>query len=308
MPFVFRQVKSMSANYQIESKFFYLESRTSISYLITSRKRLRTLIKAFQADIVHAHYGSVNGLFAAFSSSKPLIITYHGSDLNKTSSDGVLNDFMSRVFSNLAALFACGIIVVSEKMRNRLWWRKRKAKVIPIGTDTAEFFPMTKAEAVNQLPKTYNFTFPTVVFNANNPQIKRLDLAEKAIQMLRTEYPQAYLFKMEGDVPAHKIPLILNAADALLLCSDNEGSPTIIKEAMACNLPIVTTDVGDVKDRIKGVYEATIVAQNEKEICNGLSNILKLEKQQRNGREILLANKLDGTSLQEQILKIYQDC
>jgi len=308
MPFVFRQIKLMAANHPIEYKVFYLESRSSISYLLAARKRLRALIKDFQADVVHAHYGSVNGLFAALSTTKPLVITYHGSDLNKTPSDGILSDFMARAFSNITALYSARIIVVSEKLRNRLWWKKNKAEVIPMGTDTAEFFPMAKQEAIKGLPNTYQFPYPTIVFNANNPKIKRLDLAEKAIELLKAEYPQAHLFKMSGDVPAEKIPLVLNASDALLLCSDKEGSPTIIKEAMACNLPIVSTDVGDVKDRISGVYEASIVVQNEKGICRGLSKILKLEKQKYNGREVLLAKKLDEASLQDKVFKIYKDC
>src|SRR5690606_12582973 len=106
-----------------------------------------------------------------------------------------------------------------------------------------------------------------IAFNANHPKIKRLDLAEKAIESLRIEYPQASLFKMHGDVPAGKVPFVLNAVDGVLLCSDNEGSPTIIKEAMACNLPIVSTDVGDVKERIAGVKEAIMVEQNADSIC-----------------------------------------
>ena len=306
MPFAIRQIRSMAAKYPLETEIFYLENRTSLRYLIEARKRLKARVKSFDADLVHAHYGSVNALFTALSVSKPFVITFHGSDLNKTPSDGLIADFMARTFSNIAALFAKKTIVVSEKLRKKLWWRREYATVIPIGTDTAEFFPFSREKAVEIFPEGSKFEFPTIVFNANNPQINRLDLAQNAVKLLKRDFPKTLLFTLDGNVPPDKMPAVLNAADAVLLCSDSEGSPTIIKEAMACNVPIVSTDVGDVKERIAGVEESVLVEQNAEAICIGLKTVLSRPEHNRNGRSILLAKGLDEDTLQESIYTLYQ--
>jgi glycosyltransferase involved in cell wall biosynthesis len=306
LPFATRQIKSMAAKYSIEPKIFYLESRTSPTYLLKAFFRLKKQIRLFDADLVHAHYGSVNALFSALSSSVPLVITYHGSDLNITITDGRLGDFFARLFSNVAALFSTKIIIVSENLRNRLWWNSKKAAVIPIGTDTEEFFPFEPK--TNELPEAFSYSYPTIVFNANNPKIKRLDLAEKAVEELKKDYPEAQLFIMRGNIPPTSIPAILNVSDIVLLCSDSEGSPTIIKEAMACNTSIVSTDVGDVKERVAGVYEARIVKQTALDISKGFSEVLDLDSSKVNGREILLKKGLDEASLQAGIYKLYKGC
>lgn len=306
MPYAKRQIADIERKFNVEVKIFYLESRTSVPYLIGAYRRVRRIIRQFAPDICHAHYGSVNGLFTVMACPKPVMITYHGSDLNKTPTDGVIADFLARLFSNLASLFAARVVLVSEKLKTGLWWRSRNVHIIPIGTNTAEFLPIDKNIAKEKLADEFTFTFPTIVFNANQPKIKRLDIAEKAISHLQKDYPKAQLMKLSGAIDPKKIPLILNAADMLLLCSDNEGSPTIIKEAMACNLPIVATDVGDVSERIKNVNEAIIVEQNSKAIYEGCKQVLNsTSTNTKNGRQEIFNQQLDEASLQKLILKIY---
>lgn len=305
MPFSRRQIDLLEKDFHVEAKIFYLENRSSFSYLLKAAKDFKKVLNDFNPDICHPHYGSVNSLFVALFSTKPIIITFHGSDLNKTPSDGIISDFIARLFSNLSALRAKSIIVVSEQLKKQLWWKQKNANVIPIGTNIKEFYPIDKEIAIKELNEQR--PFPSIVFNANNPIIKRLDLAEEAIELVKKDYPHANLYKLGGDVDPKKIKYILNATDMLLLCSDREGSPTIIKEAMACNQRIVSTDVGDVKIRIELVNEALIVKQTPASIAKGIISLIEKKDLIFNGREELLRQELDEHTLESKIYSIYKN-
>jgi glycosyltransferase involved in cell wall biosynthesis len=92
---------------------------------------------------------------------------------------------------------------------------------------------------------------------------KRLDLAYATYEVLRQRRDDTDL-RVVTKMPHEAIPNYLNAADVLLLTSDHEGSPVVIKEAMACNLPIVSTNVGDVSEVIGGV-EGCFLAEHTAE-------------------------------------------
>src|SRR4029079_13851520 len=89
------------------------------------------------------------------------------------------------------------------------------------------------------------------------------------------------------------MPLYYRAADALLCASLSEGSPNVVKEALACNLPVVSTPVGDVPERLKGVYPSAVVARDAHSIGEALVQIL-LERRRSNGREHVASLDLDS--------------
>jgi glycosyltransferase involved in cell wall biosynthesis len=96
-------------------------------------------------------------------------------------------------------------------------------------------------------------------------------------------------------VPHERVPWYMNAANAMLLTSTREGSPNTVKEALACNLPVVTTDVGDTAQRVEGVTHST--ASNDDEVLvDALVAVLR-SGERSNGREAVadlqLANQLD---------------
>ncbi|MCB0767608.1 MAG: glycosyltransferase, partial [Flavobacteriales bacterium] len=110
MPFARRQGRWIAVETGAAVETFFLSERTSISGLWRARRRFRKQVRAFRPDIVHAHYGTITGLFTVLVSPVPVVITFHGSDLNPTPTDGRLRDLMGRLFSQLAAFFAAGII------------------------------------------------------------------------------------------------------------------------------------------------------------------------------------------------------
>lgn len=295
-PFARRQAEAFRNDHGAHVTVFHLESRTSLWRLWRERVRFKRLLRDERPDVVHAHYGSVSALFTVLSSSVPVVVNFHGSDLNRTPQDGWLRDLMGRVFSQFAAFFSAGIICVSEPLRQRLWWRNEEAVVLPMGVDPRTFKPLPRNECRAALG--WDPMERVVLFNANNPQIKRLDIAEAVLARLRRKDPHVRLEVLRGSVHPDKVPVLMNACDALLLCSDMEGSPTMVKEAMACGLPVVSSDVGDVRERTLGAYPGAITAQEPEALASALEEVLRTAKRS-NGPELLKANNIDARVLDE---------
>jgi len=114
---------------------FHLENRTSPFALLRSRSRLRRMLRLQRPDVVHVHFGSVAALWTVFSSPLPVVVTFMGSDLDRSGVSGVARPFVGGMFSQLAAFFAAGIICTDEHLGERLWWRTTEASVIPLNGD-----------------------------------------------------------------------------------------------------------------------------------------------------------------------------
>ena len=116
-----------------------------------------------------------------------------------------------------------------------------------------------------------------VFFNlGDRPAGKRLALAESAIAYARRTISDIELVPV-SNVDPNQIPDFMNACNCLLLTSDFEGSPTVVKEALACNLPVITVDVGDVRDLLSGVEPSRIVADRVEALGDALIEVLRLD-------------------------------
>lgn len=304
MIFSRRQINSLT-DLGIEGKVFYLRSRTNPLTVLSEMKRLKELLHSYKPDIVHSHYGSITGLVVAISTKLPIVITFQGSDLNKTPTDGLIRDFIGRKASALSASKAKSIICVSSRLKQNLSLKNKiKTQIIPFGINTSLFQPRDKIQTRRELG--WDLDEKVVLFNANNPKIKRLDLALEIIEKIKSQVPLSRLEILRGDIPPDRVPLLLNAADALLLCSNSEGSPMIIKEAMACNLPIVSNDVGDVSERISKVSGCYIVEQNSHIMANTLALCLTSGKLS-NGRKILENDKLSEEEISFKVINLYKE-
>jgi glycosyltransferase involved in cell wall biosynthesis len=133
-----------------------------------------------------------------------------------------------------------------------------KVRVIPSGIDLDRFKPMDPLVCKQKLGWSAR-SFHVLFASSNGDPVKRPELAKAAVaQLSRPDYPAEFHF-ISG-IPTAKVPLWLNAGDALLMTSLHEGSPNIVKEAMACGLPVVSVEVGDVAERIEGI-EGCYLAQ-----------------------------------------------
>jgi glycosyltransferase involved in cell wall biosynthesis len=301
--FVFarRQVASLQ-DLGVAVQPFFLGSRQSPAALVAEWKRFRRAVREFDPDFVHAHYGTMTAFFCAVTTDRPLFITFHGSDLNPVPSIPGWRSFTGRLLSQLAALRAAQIVCVSGALRDRLWWRRDRATVIPMGVDLSCFVPVPLVEARRTLG--WSADERVVLFNAGrHPAVKRLDLARAAVAAAADLGGPIRFVVADGAAPPGSMPTLMSAADCLLITSDYEGSPTIVKEALACNLPIVSVAVGDVRDRLKGVEPSRIVSRDPVDIGRALAEVLAI-RSRSNGRASV--RDLDGTKIALRLLAAYQ--
>jgi glycosyltransferase involved in cell wall biosynthesis len=272
MIFAKKQVEAIRECH-ISAETFALASRTSIGRLGGEIQRFRQRIAGFRPDLVHAQYGTMTAFFSSVSTQLPLVITFRGSDLNPYTDGSRGRALAGHWLSQVAAARAARIICVSEQLKRRLWMGRGRAVVLPSGVDTQLFFPRPRAEARQDLG--WGTTDPIVVFNAGaRPAGKRLDLARAGVLKAERLCGAVRFIVLDGTVPQAKVATMLSAADALVVTSDWEGSPTIVQEALACNLPVVSVDVGDVRERLTGIVPSQIVERNAESIGTALAAIL----------------------------------
>lgn len=280
---------------------FFLASRTSPFVLAKEWLRLRRKIQTFKPDLVHAQFGTMTAFLCAIAKKSPLVVTYQGTDLNRSYSISRMRSGAGRFLSRIAALRANQIICVSEELKRRLWCGRGRTTVVPSGVDTTIFYARSREEARTELG--WEQEERVVLFNAGwHPRHKRLDLAQSAIDVASSITGEIRVVLLDGYVEPRAIPLMMNGADCLLLTSENEGSPNIVKEALACNLPVVSVDVGDVRERLDGVRPSEIVAREPNAIAQGVSRILR-RSERSNGS--LFAQEFSLDRIAVRILAIY---
>jgi teichuronic acid biosynthesis glycosyltransferase TuaC len=301
MIFAKKQVEAIR-ECNISAETFSLASRTSIGRLSGEIRRFRQRIARFQPQIVHAQYGTMTAFFSSVSTRLPLVITFRGSDLNPYTGGSRMRALAGHWLSRAAAARAARIICVSEQLKRRLWIGRERAIVLPSGVDTRLFFPRPRAEARAELG--WNNTQSIVVFNAGAwPVAKRLDLARAGMSKAETICGAIRFVVLDGTIPQATVATMLNAADALVMTSDWEGSPTIVQEALACNLPVVSVDVGDVRERLMGVVPSQIVERDAGSIGRALAAILA-RPVRSNGCTVV--DKISQTHIARRTVAVYR--
>jgi len=285
-PFIYEQTKSLEL-LDVEIELFLIKGKGILGYL-KNIKKLRNVLNSKNFDIIHAHNGP-SGFIATFQRRVPVIITFHGSDINLR----YLN-----VISSFAVLFSKWNIFVSQKLYDKIYLKtSARYSIIPCGINMDVFSPFDKTIARNKLG--LSTTGKYILFGAafNNP-IKNYALTKKALELSGVNSEVIELKNKSRE----EVCYLLNACDVLLLTSKSEGSPQVIKEAMACNCPIIATNVGTVKEIIGEARNCYITDFNPKNIAEKLITILTT-----GGRADGQANikEYDNLLIANQILKVY---
>ena len=288
-PFIVEQVETLEKQ-GCTIDFFGLQGKGLRGYL-RNLPLLKQKIKEFRPDIIHAHYG-LSGLFANLQRLVPVVTTYHGSDIN---------DKKVLRFSKFAIRLSAWNVFVSRKTME-IVGPKKKYNVLPCGIDLSDSQLTEKVEARRKMNLQANGKY--ILFaGAFDVEVKNAPLAKEAVALLQDD--QTELLELKG-YTREEVTLLMCAADAFLLTSFMEGSPQVIKEAMACGCPIVSVDVGDVRERMAGVEGCYVANTREpEELANLLRRALSFEGRTK-GHDKIVADGIDNRQVAKQLIEIYE--
>jgi glycosyltransferase involved in cell wall biosynthesis len=271
------------------------------SYLRAAGSILAMNFRRRRYDLVHAHTGH-SGVLACLQARVPVVCSYVGYDLDRIGEREAPRRRIERLIFRLTSVLIAVPVVKSERARTRLPRRARaRAAVLPNGVDREAFHPMERTDARRRLGWGDE---PVILFAADPTRwVKRFALAERASAEAKKRVPSARLVVCNG-VPRAEVPLWMNAADALLLTSLSEGSPNVVKEAMACNLPVVSVDVGDVAEVVDGARNCHVCPPEPGALSEALVRVLTRATERSDGRE--RTRHLTERAIAQRLLQIYE--
>ncbi|NOR46110.1 MAG: glycosyltransferase, partial [Candidatus Delongbacteria bacterium] len=254
--------------------------------------KIRKIAKDY--DLVHCHHiFSAMVYFLSFS-KKPFILSLLG-DINqrKRKLDKILLKFI-KVFSKK--------VIHKNEIKTK---KDLKMFYCPNGVNLNSFKPMNKISCKEKLGLSTDKKYALFVSAAGKGNsIKRYDKFEEVIKTLNKESIGIEPIILAG-IERSMVPFYYNSSDIMILTSDHEGSPNAVKEAMACNIPVVSTDVGNVSIMMEGCNGSFVSTDNSVEnIAKLVHN--SLSSSEHNGRELLIKKELDMVSVAKRIYSLYK--
>ena len=279
----------------------YAVTRKGLLGYLRELPALKQMIRAEQPDVVHAHFG-LSGVLANLQRRVPVVTTYHGSDINVPK---ILR------FSKIAMRLSAWNIFVSQR-NVAIAKPKNKYTMLPCGVNIPQPWFEMQNQVVEQLTLNQwvhgilKKDVKHVLFaGAFDNAVKDSALAQVTINQLSSEGIQVELIELKG-YNRDQVTALMYNCHALLMTSKTEGSPQVVKEAMACGCPIVSVDVGDVAERTDGVEGCYVVpTRNPKDIADALRKAIDLEGR-TNGREKIIEMGLTNSQVAERLMAIYK--
>jgi glycosyltransferase involved in cell wall biosynthesis len=268
----------------------YFTIAPGLTGYIKSIPEIRRTVRQGRYDLIHAHY-SLSAFAASLAGSFRMVVSLMGSDVHQAR----ISRFIIRILSRLR--WAATIVKTDEM--NRIL-KLKDAVIIPNGVDTERFVPMDMSAARKHLNLPPDGKIVLFISTSGRPE-KNLPLAKEAVGLLHDDTVR---FIHVSGASNDEIPYYLNAADLLLLTSSREGGVNVIKEAMACNCPIVSTDVGDVRWVTSGTAGCYISEQRLESIADNIRKALSFAGR-TDGRGRILELGLDSPSVAGKIYEIY---
>lgn len=294
--FVKEQVEALSKYYPdlyintifingFSSKFNYLKSVFSINYHLIFNKY----------DVIHIHFG-LSGLFSLFNPflKTPIVTMLHSADTDIKKSTKMIVSL-----SKLVILRSDFIFYLNDQMKLSISKLNKNLMYLPCGIDTNFFVRESK---LNSGKLTIGFP--------GNP--KRMEKNYSLFLLIIEELKALNILvdiRIFHGLTRREVVDNLNFCDLLLMTSISEGSPQIVKEAMSCNVPVISSNVGDVSVLLDGVSNSFVVNSFEPvDFVEKIVSLNNLEKESRisNGRERVLKLGLDHSTISNKIMNVYK--
>ena len=306
---VAEQVRSLrDAGVDIDVLFF--NTRETRWRYASSIPRIATALRTGAYDLIHTHHSyTVFGVLAAkrlARSRLPLVFTNHEGEVLNAAARTLTWHPTSRLRNSVrvkryAARWSDFVIFVSRHLVDRLGFVGRYA-IIPCGVDLGKFRPLDREQCRARvgIPRgAFTIFFPADPANYR----KRFALAKDAYAIVRREEPEALLLT-GGRIDSDDMPYYYGASDVVVQTSFFEASPTVVKEALACEVPVVSTDVGDTRDMLDGIPACAVSPDDPGEIAARL--LAARGRPAAGGRARLTTQGLDLPQVARRIIGVYE--
>lgn len=288
--FIYEQVEAVKKQEpSIHFDYFFISQKGVRGYL-SCLKKLKAQLSKYPYDFIHAHVAT-SAMLANMQRRVPVLATFHGSDINLKG---------HRLLSMVVEILSKSTIYVSEGLKKQAILRGAgKANVIPCGIDFNLFVPVQKEDARRLLGLSAQKKY--IVFSSGfDNGVKNYPLAKAAIDTLLGW--DVGLIELKN-YSRQEVALLMAAVDVALMTSFTEGSPQFVKEALACNCPVVSTDVGDVRNWIENVDGCYLTTYEPADVATKLAKVLSRVKPIK-GRSTI--QELDNCLIAQKLLRVYQ--
>jgi len=307
--FVAEQVRSLRAA-NVDVKVVFFDPRESRMKYAGSLPRIMRELSSGRYDIVHTHHTYtmiIIDIARELTRARiPVVFTNHESEtldaagrMRTWHPTSLLRHSLR--LKRYAVRRADFVIFVSRQLAQVLSVGGPQ-EVIPCGVDLGKFRPLVREECRERLglpPDRAIIFFPPHPRNRR----KRFVLASQTYDVVRRLLPGALLVT-GGSIDADMMPVYYNAADVMLQTSYCEASPTVVKEALACEVPVVSVDVGDTSEIIAGVPHCWICSEDPRELASRV--LASVGHRAVGARDHLLRKQLSLEQVAQRIIRAYE--
>jgi glycosyltransferase involved in cell wall biosynthesis len=307
--FVKEQVESLKNN-GVSIDVLFINGKNNRLNYVKSIVTLMRKIRLNKYDILHAHHTYcvfiINFAKLMIGSKTPIVLTFHegevhfNNSVNNKNADFIKRLMLSNVIKKLALKMSNVVITVQQELIDKLKFNGNSI-TLPCGVDTNIFKPMNKKKCREMLGLPYNKKIIFFPASPDNNQ-KGFDILKQSVSLMNS---RNIFIQTAGNIFHEKMPFYMNAADVVVQLSIFEASPSVLKEALAVNTPVVFTDCGDTKKIVENVHGCYICNRNRNDIANKLNFALDFNGK-CNGRNKIFQNNLSLSTIALKLIEIYK--
>lgn len=294
--FVKEQVDALNEEGDVECNLFVIDGYKSKLHYLLGSLQLYIHLLFNKYDVIHAHYG-LSAMFILFNPFKKkwsnVILTLHGGDILSEQGKKIQVMLTKMILPKVGA-----VLTLNEEMNEVVSDYRKDYIIFPCGVDASFFNKEDNSERIN-----------TVVFpGRKDRKVKNYPLFEEIVQCYEDKYESLKIIVLDG-YERHEVKKILTESKVMLMTSISEGSPQAIKEAMSCDMAILSTNVGDVSVLVNGVNGADIFERGDcpRAIADKLNQvIISSNKHLGERREKIKTLGLDNKKIVKKLKFIYE--